>query len=248
MNRRRRLAIALLLAFVVGVFTVTVVYIAAPGQVPYISGSNATIVLYAYVPTSYYGTHEITANVTTNVAVYEISRVFATPKAGGVDLSRDFNLDLEDVYITWSAASKSGVIVYKTQSWAFKAVLVETPGYYMLRPDFFRAGDAVACGAGASLPMAYAVVDVKAAGTTPDVYVVRTLNTVSCGSTVDLLYTAEDAAPAVLTATVPPATTFQGEMKQYGGTMRNQTVYFIQRMYVIAATSLVPTTLYVYYK
>jgi hypothetical protein len=247
MNRRRRLIIALLLAFVVGIFTVTIVNIMVPGPVPWVAGGNTTVVKYAYVPTSYYGTHEVTASSTTNVAVYEISRVFVTPKIGGVDLSRDFNLDLEDVYITWNAASQSGVIVYKPTGWAFKAVLVDVPDYYVLRPDFFNKGDVVVCGEGASLPTAYAAVDVGATGTAPDLYVERTLNTISCGSVVDLPYN-KDTATAVLTATVPPATTFQGEMWQYGGTMKDQTVYYIQRMYIIAARSTKSTTLYVYYK
>jgi hypothetical protein len=246
MNRRRRLVVALLLALVVGFVAVTVVNIMVPGPVPYVSGKNATFVVYGYVITSYYGTHEITANTTTNVAVYEISRVFATPKFGGVDISQDFNLDLSDVYITWN--SQSGVIVYKARSWAFKAVLVETPNYYVLRPDFFNAGDVVACGAKASLPTAYAVLDLTTSGTTPNLYVVRTASSISCGSTVDTTFTTSDAATAIKTSSVPPSVTFQGKMASYSGSFRNPAVYYVQNMYVIAATASAPSTLYVYYK
>ena len=247
MNRRRKLVIALLLAAVVGLLAVTVVNIIGLGPVPYIGSENATVVKYAYVPTSYYGTHEITADGTVNMAVCELSRVFATPKTGGVDINSDFIIELEDVYITWSAASQSGVIIYKPRSWAFKAVLVDTPEYYVIRPEFFSIGDAVICGAGASLPTAYAVVDLQAVGKTPDLYVIRTSNTINCGGTVSRP-TTKDATTAILTATGPPTATFQGVMQQYGGTMRNQTMFFIQNMYIIAATSSKTTTLYVYYK
>jgi hypothetical protein len=253
-----RIPVGLLIAAALVGFAVTVILrIYIPSiPLPYYAEGNITVVNQGYTLDSYYGTHQITANVTIQYAVYKWAPVLVVPAAVW-NPSKDLYAVFGDGTFMWSGLNGAGTVVTVlkrsdgTQYLAgFKLAVARAGEYYVLYPQLFTVGDTIQCylPPGYPSPNFHPVITVTVRnGTRYPTVDVDFAYSAYCGWTVpNYGFTITLMAEQYGTVSPTAPATFGGASVQSATLMPVNATAYLERGWLIAAQATQPAAVTIY--